>query len=448
MLRRLGYLAAALALVAVAVVAWRYITAARVPDEGPPSPGARGRLAFVQEGDIWTYDLQRGRRRRITQDGGASAPRWSRSGDWLSFERGGRLWVARSDGSNTFAAPNGDVPSSAQWAPLGSRLAYTSLDGSVRILSPAQRQDGHRIVVAPGSGAGPRLAWSPDGTHVAYERHAPLGPGVSSEGIWTISTVGLDPTPVFVAAGDYRLHLCCWTRTGSYVLFWQGRASDALAADGLPLYAALATSSAPRLVAEATLAFSDWVAPAPFADVIALVSGAGREATAAKQLVVAVLPNLPGQQQEVQFVPVEVSREVAPGTPAWSPRGGTLAYAVGPSLELRAGDLAASLAGRRIQLARPDGTMKRWLLPEATVPAGVSDEAPVWARDGLTIVFMRRLQPEAAVRGNAGQPSGAELWVASADGNHAHRVAGGIADPGNGRHGYVDWQDVFNYLAT
>jgi hypothetical protein len=185
---------------------------------------------------------------------------------------------------------------------------------------------------------------------------------------------------------------------------------------------------------------------------MALVAGGGSAATEAKRLLVALPRTLPDARIAVDVSLVESS--MAPAAPAFAPLLGeaaVVAYSAGPSLAPGAGTspgseeaLAASLAGRRIWLARPDGSQKRALLADATVPDGVSDERPLWPRDSRTIVFARRLNPAAALR-QGGLPDALELWVATADGAQSRRVAGGLADPGGGAGGVVDWAAVFDY---
>ena len=183
---------------------------------------------------------------------------------------------------------------------------------------------------------------------------------------------------------------------------------------------------------------------------MAFIAGGGRAATDGKRLIVALPRSLPDGRVAVETETIESA--LAPAAPAWAPLAGTtalVAYSAGPALGARGGDLAASLAGRRIWLSRPDGSEKRALLADATVPSAVSDERPLWPRDARTLVFARRLNPEAAVRqghtGTDGAPDSLELWVASADGTQSRRVAGGLADPGAGLNGVVSWDTVFDY---
>jgi hypothetical protein len=453
MLRRLMILAIVLVALAVILGVWRFTTTgalgpfgtAKEQAEGPPIPGARGRLAYVRDGDIWTYDLKAGLEQRLTKDGGARSPRLSPAGAWIAFERGGRLWVIRSDGSGLYAVPGGDQPQSAHWSPRGSRLAYTSSNGALSTLDVAQGERGQKVLVPAGSGAGPGLAWSSDGTRIAHERHQPLTETISSEGIWWVPINGRQALPVYVASGAFSLRLFGWTSADRYVLFWQSAPGSPPAVEGPPLFLSRSTSSQPVLVAPAALQHLDWIEPGPRDEAVAYVAGSGRAATAGKSLVLAQIDVVIGGRPVVRPAPIEDSPALAPGWPVWAPRGGLLAYSVGPSLAAADGDLAASLAKRRIWLVQPDGKQKRALLSEATVPAAVADERPIWARDGKTVVFARRVQPAQALRAKAPLANSIELWVSSVDGSVARRVVGGIADPGLGDQGYVNWQELFDY---
>ncbi|HET7768762.1 MAG TPA: hypothetical protein VFN74_08285 [Chloroflexota bacterium] len=448
------FLAVALAVIAVWLVirqvgifGFRPFGTPRERPPGPPVVGARGRLAYVRAGDLYTYDLRDGSERRLTRSGGVSHPRWSGGGTWLAFERSGRLVAIRHDGSAVVDVPGGDMPASGAWSPVGARLGYASSDGSLNTFEPGARANQRKVLVPAGSSVGEAIVWTTDGIRLAYERHERVGQGVSgatirNEGIWNITETGRNPIPVFLASGDVRLGLCCWTSTAAYILFWQSIAGVPFEA-GAQLLVSRTTSSQPAQVVESMLPIRTWASGAPRVDGVALVAGGGRPATESKRLLVALPRTLQDARIGVDTSLVETS--LAPASPAFAPLQGEsamIAYSAGPPLA-PGRDLATSLAGRRIWLARPDGSQKRALLAEATVPEAVSDERPLWPRDARTLVFARRLNPAAAVR-QGGAPDSLELWVATADGTQSRRVAGGLADPG-GADGLIDWAAVFDY---
>jgi hypothetical protein len=70
--------------------------------------GALGKIAYVQDGDIWMMALPSGQPQRLTTDGFNGAPSWSVSGEWLTFLRlppigasgfAGEVWAMRGDGT-------------------------------------------------------------------------------------------------------------------------------------------------------------------------------------------------------------------------------------------------------------------------------------------------------------------------------------------------------------
>src|SRR6266487_75216 len=52
-----------------------------------------GKLAYVQEGNIWVQVLTEGISRQMSQGGQADHPQWSASGRWLSFDQTDRVNV-------------------------------------------------------------------------------------------------------------------------------------------------------------------------------------------------------------------------------------------------------------------------------------------------------------------------------------------------------------------
>jgi hypothetical protein len=413
---------------------------------GPPVEGARGRLLYVREGDLWNYDLREGLEKRLTHGGGHSFPRWSASGLWFSFVRDGQLWVMRHDGRRAFAVPGGDVAESARWTYASARLAYVSQDGSLSTLDATAGPESRRIIVSPGSGAGPGIAWSADGSRIAFERHQPMGRASSNEGIWTIRANGRDSFPVYVASGDFHLSLCCWTHAGNYLLFWQGPSSVSRPADGLPLYVVRSSSSQPVPVGEVTSLRPSLFAAVPGTDAFVFVSGADREPGSSRRLLIAEPQTGPNGAVAVVSKALPLVDNAGVDAPAWAPRSPWLAIAVAQRAP-GAGDAPGELK-RRVWLAQVDGSGShplQQLLPDATVPTGVSDERPQWARDGKTLVFVRRLNSPRPDSISPSTTAGVEIWVSKQDGGLAKRAVGGLSEPPSRRESTVDWSELFDY---
>ena len=104
-------------------------------DESPGEDSPLGRLAYVQDGDIWVRSLPDGQPERLTTEGLYCCPRWSPSGEWLLVGPVGSpsarsATVMRADGSERrFAQGCG------AWSPVEDVLVCPSYD-DVRLETP------------------------------------------------------------------------------------------------------------------------------------------------------------------------------------------------------------------------------------------------------------------------------------------------------------------------
>ena len=102
-------------------------------------------------------------------------PKWSPNGQWVVFERLGRVWVIGADGRQLREVARGVWPA---WAPDSRRLVFVDQAGStdpagegwlrwgrITVLNLAT---GRRTVI----GRGTMPAWSPDGKRVAFVRYS------------------------------------------------------------------------------------------------------------------------------------------------------------------------------------------------------------------------------------------------------------------------------------
>jgi DNA-binding CsgD family transcriptional regulator len=117
----------------VAIIATLLILASL---SAPAAIEGMGKLAFIQDGDLWVKDMPDGQPLQLTDDGKAWYPRWSRSGEWLSVgfvvgtnSLGGPAFgvtVFRADGSG-----NRYAPGCYAWSPTEDLLLCT---GGKRVL--------------------------------------------------------------------------------------------------------------------------------------------------------------------------------------------------------------------------------------------------------------------------------------------------------------------------
>jgi hypothetical protein len=169
----------------------------------------------------------------------------------------------------------------------------------------------------------------------------------------------------------------------------------------------------------------DFVAPAPVEsaygarDSVALILGAGQGTWTNKRI------NVTG---------IATVRNIAAISPAWSPRGTSLAYAAMPERQnLSLSDTFQELMERRIWILEFAGDAKPRQL---TRTVGYRDEHPLWSAQGTHILFARLDE-----RGRA------SLWVIPSEGGTPKQVIDELTpapDP-IGSYGHVDWSSLFDW---
>lgn len=436
----LAVIAAALGLF-VAHACW-FLPGAR--HSGSPSPAAAnaGRVAWVQQGDLWVKELPDGRAKRLTSTGGVTDPRWSPTGRWLAFRRGQELWLAGSGGEELRKVAG--RAAAFAWSPVRDLLACTTLQNELFLLSPEPERS-HLLVKKEPQIALGRIAWSPDGARIAFERVRRETGVPDYGGIWSADVEGGRVAEVyspgesgFNLAGFPRL--AGWSPDGGQILFWLGPLSASLEADGLPLYTVNAAGgSAVRcadvMVGETKLEPLEdtlLVRPRSFltescAYRMALIVGGGRETWANKRLGVFHL-----QTNKLIFVSPE---DQAVADAAFSPGGERLAYSAGPAAgSAGTADPEVLLAGRRIWTVDEERRAPR----QVTGDQNYRDEMPAWSADGNHIFFAR-----------LDRSGRASLWLMRPDGSGLKQVVAGLSPlPEDFRFGYygdVPWERFYSY---
>lgn len=411
-----------------------------------PSTMGLGKLAYLQDGDIWVKAVPDGDPQRLTTDGRSSQPRWSPSGGWLAFRRDVtgagdvfQAWLVRADGSQAYALENGSPVERFAWAPAEDRLAYTA-GGELRLLQAGEAEA--RILVSTetrmgfGPGQAGRFIWQPGGTWLTYEwREGQPGQPPRYQAVWTTSTDGHRYAPLYEggSAEVGAAYLVEWTRDERALILQQNWFESAsLLADGTPLYSLPIETGVPVLLAPSTLAYADFVAPDPSGtDRVAVVVGGGREAWTSKVLQVI---------QATSGISVTVSpADLAVASLSWSPDGQHLAFAAmtdrGGEVVLQGETVRQALMQRRLWIANIQGEPQPRRL---TDDPAYRDERPLWSTDGLYLLFARLDDQDRA-----------SLWLmpAAEPGGEPQRVVEELSpSPGfYGYYGHIEWDLLFDW---
>ncbi|MPZ49961.1 MAG: hypothetical protein GEU75_11820 [Dehalococcoidia bacterium] len=410
---------------------------------------AVGKIAYVQDGDIWVKHLPNGPVKQITHDGLNSAPKWSPSGDWLSYrsyhkdgDAGGlRSWVIRQDGSDerfvdhTFVAwsPNEDLLAFMAWDSVASRdeigeLVVERPDGSgrYRVLPPVD----HSAIFTTGLSytRTPWLSWSPDGRWLAFTETVTVVPRDTDGYCDCSSYVTLNRVPadgrssaeVFYR-GDLDVELATWDGWSAdgrfYLLATRPSTSGGANYPWGPLIAAPVDGSTPR-PSEAMLHWNDVSAIARSLDgrSLAIVEGESRASWQDKRITLYA----PGTGRLSPLTEPDVTAI----SPAWSPSGSQITYTAAPNapgIDTHAG-AAGVLAERRVWVMDSDGTNHRQLTDDPRY----RDENPRWSADGKQILFAR-IDLEA-------ETPDLSLWLLQVESGELEQVVGGleVIDGGEG----------------
>ncbi len=151
-----------------------YLPQMRVDLTGAVRPDVPGTIAFVRDGNIYTYHPRTGAIRLLIPNG--REVEFSRDGTQLAFVRDDGVYVAAADGSNMRRVVAQTAVSALHWTDDGTKLLWERpLD-----LDPERWWAGNEIwtlLLADGTATkiavGFDAAWAPDGVRVAYTTPLP-----------------------------------------------------------------------------------------------------------------------------------------------------------------------------------------------------------------------------------------------------------------------------------
>ncbi|HEX5370197.1 MAG TPA: LuxR C-terminal-related transcriptional regulator [Dehalococcoidia bacterium] len=412
-----------------------------------------GKVAYIQNGDVWVKQLPDGTPRRLTIDGQDSTPRWSHSGDWLTLERqapgsppANQYWVMRSDG--TASRQIDAATDSLAWSPVNDSLVYVSTAGDLVL----EQADGfqssillQRTAKGPSAGGDETLAdplWSPDGKTIALSRWTRQGTLYS--GLWRVDVAGGgarelvgDKTQAGTKPGPGgEMRPAEWSADGRQIYFWRSPVfSASIEADGVALWAVSSTGADAHEAGIMSLLYPDYVDAA--GPTVAVADGGDRMSWTRKTISII---DASGAEHDVS------APGIAAIEPALSPDGVQVAYVAAPDEPgVTGGDPSFSaMAQRRVWLVNAGGSSARPLAPDSTN----REEAPQWSRDGSQVVFVR-------VEGE----NNASLWSAPVAGGAAIKLTSISVLPGPassgppflpdghwwGYYGHYDWSQMFDW---
>lgn len=397
------------------------------------STNSLGKIAYVQDGDIYVQQLPDGTAKRITSSGDASALSWSPSGDWLYSHDG---WLVRADGTGAHKA------NVLSWEPDSDRYAGVASDPQSIFTENADGSGRTTLVPSPAPAAdtlttvGP-LSWSPDGRWIAYgvlQTRGPQTPPDRVSSVWRVAADGGTPEQLYTEGDPSQdgIAVAGWSSDGAYILLQvDPYFSASLQADGLPYWSLPATGGKPLVVLSGTLyPVSPDPSRRPSDEAMMAVQGQSRESWTGQRLVISFL------FESNIVVPIS-DQSVAVGYPAFSPDGRSIAYMAMPDIGTVTG------SGDEIERQTHDAFWQRriWVMdrtgtnphPLTSDPA-YRDEYPQWSADSSRILFVRM-----------DQQSNASLWLMNADGSDLREV---VTHIGNSTlfpdyYGRIPWELMF-----
>src|SRR2546426_4222618 len=353
--------------------------------------GPSGVLTYRHAGEIWIQRISDSVPIQISQ-GGGEYPKWSPSGQWLSFRQNGKFIVTPVNGNRRESRV---LEEPGVWSPVRGELALADQDGLSVIAFDGDDPQKRVVIRAPKCAD---IQWSPDGTRIAVLVNAHL---------WRLNAEGSDPRQLFSATGHDSLMIRGWSSDARHIIVSVDPDSSAsLASDGLSLTFVPVDGGHAHIFASNVLLHADAMSISPDRAEALVSGGCCREAWTNKRVtlvnpasgkftlltsarLVTVSPSWSTDGSQIVFVSAPETEQAAiTGTirdnhGQISPRGANGAIA---SSSIGGGEAAKqALARRRIWIMNADGSRARQL----TADSSYRDEYPVWTKHGQYILFAR-----------------------------------------------------------
>jgi Tol biopolymer transport system component len=400
-----------------------------------------GKVAYIQEGDVWVKRLPNGLPNRLTTDGNNSNPQWSSSGNWLAFRKKSQLWIMHYNGGKGRMAGAVAPAGAFAWSSGEDTLAYITEAGELWALHA--EEDMPKLLAKP-SAADRKVdgfVWSPDGKWVVFSLWKDSSQSLPHQWFLKVSPKGDTVSEVYSI--DFTKDEggeCCapgpailagWV--DDQILFWQADIiSVSLLCDGASLYSLPVNTGKPRAqdLNICTLIWNGIITNPSDKKCFAIVIGCGRETYTGKSI--AVVAPITGKISSLTH------DKMAALWPSWSPDGKQIAYAASPDNGTINVDesVTSKTSQRRIWAMDSNGANKRKL----TDDEHYYDERPIWLVNGHCLLFIRIDRNDSA-----------SLWLINAVDGKQTKVIDSLSqkNPNKGwpdnYYGHVNWSDAFNY---
>lgn len=361
----------------------------------------RARIAYLNQRQLWL--VEQGFSQPVkTDDRVSEIVGWSKDGRWLAYckktagRKGVYLWVTDHTGQRRMAVDTRPVVCRPRWAPGNSVLAYSTgsprnqarIDGNLKLAALKNDTIVRSAVWPPGSGRLMDLAWASDGAalFVSMERTA-AAPAVIEkvklngvrQTVYTFEQTNSVSDPLLLPFGATGLET---SPDGRWLVFFVQPGSASLAADGCEIrYLPIRDNGSPGLLGTG-LAYPEWLDWSSDGERLAMILGAGREASASKELTVSDAR----EQWKIHSLGTGSTVDMLP---AWAanPEGGLFfvrrPMASEPLAAKKAGQPA--IPGQQIWQWKPDQQTEVVTRP----PKEQSDLFPQPSPNGRTLIFVR-----------------------------------------------------------
>ncbi|MGZ4365776.1 MAG: TolB family protein [Gaiellaceae bacterium] len=164
-------------------------------------------------------------RRLIADARGAGpwgGPLWSPDGTRIAFEKKGRIWTIKPDGTEARALAVGECPA---WSPEGRQIAFNRFTGdrSEYFVMDASGRNQRRLVPAFTGDTYWRLSWSPIGRQIAFLGSPVVGVDVS---LYLVDAAGTHLRKLARGLSSKDTSTAEWSPDGSKLLIERGGRQD------------------------------------------------------------------------------------------------------------------------------------------------------------------------------------------------------------------------------